>query len=404
MQFTSSSRHDRRAYRQIHVRVRPETGRLYLDYHVKGRRHRQHTGLADTQANRRDAERQAARLAASITLCGEPAGRDQLAGPNLRPEGFPAFPDFATRWQADLSPQWREATRNTVNQLVDAYLIPAFRGMRVDQVGREDLFAVRSQLAREGGRCGRALSPKTVNQTMRLACRILDEAAERYGFPVPTQGIGGLEEQTPKIRPFTREEVQAILEAVEGQDRVLLTLAFYSGLRPGELAGLQWPDVEAEAGLISVKRTWARGRAGLPKSAAGRRDVLMNSHVLAALWEQRRRTGDANGWVFQSMSTSPVDMKNFASRVWHPVLHRLGLSRRRLYATRHTYASLMLGAGETPAWIARQLGHEDPHLLFEVYAHFLPDARGRDGAAFERYVAGYPMVSIDLEPVHAPQR
>ena len=52
-----------------------------------------------------------------------------------------------------------------------------------------------------------------------------------------------------------------------------------------------------------------------------------------------------------------------------------------MYQTRHTFASNALAAGEAPSWVAAQLGHTTPEMLFTVYARFIPNRTRRDGSA-----------------------
>lgn len=92
-------------------------------------------------------------------------------------------------------------------------------------------------------------------------------------------------------------------------------------------------------------------------------------------------------YVFCSRGGSPIHAKNFADRVWHPLLRHLGLRRRVPYQSRHTAATLWLAAGESPEWIARQLGHTTTEMLFRVYSRYVPNLTRRDGSAFERLLA-----------------
>jgi integrase len=309
----------------------------------------------------------------------------------------PLFAEFAQRWLADLAPQWRLGSRETSAWLVDTYLLPSLGRSRVDAIGREALYSLRRQLAACGRRDGGALSPKVVNESMRLAGRILDEAARRYKFESPSAGVGPVPAAPTEVEPFTVAQMRAILTQVDGQDRALLTVAFGTGLRPGEIAGLQWSDVNLGGCTLQVRRTRSRGRVGAPKTAAGRREVRLTAGVTAALREQALRTRATGESVFQTAALTPIDIKNFAARVWHPALRALGLPPRRLYTTRHTYASLALAAGESPAWIARQLGHENTEPLFRIYGHFVPRTGSRDGAAFERLVAAGVLPPVQLE-------
>lgn len=75
--------------------------------------------------------------------------------------------------------------------------------------------------------------------------------------------------------------------------------------------------------------------------------------------------------------------------MWYPLLSLLKLEKRKPYQTRHTAATLWLAAGESPEWIAKQLGHNSTQMLFRVYSRYVPDLSGRDGHAFEQMLAGF---------------
>lgn len=70
------------------------------------------------------------------------------------------------------------------------------------------------------------------------------------------------------------------------------------------------------------------------------------------------------------------------------MLRFLGLKERRPYQSRHSAATLWLAIGESPLWIARQLGHTSTEMLFKVYGSFVPNLTRQDGSAFERLLTG----------------
>ena len=73
----------------------------------------------------------------------------------------------------------------------------------------------------------------------------------------------------------------------------------------------------------------------------------------------------------------------------------LGLKKRRPYQTRHTAATLWLAAGESPEWIARQMGHSSTEMLFTVYSRFVPNLTRQDGSAIERLlVTRFPTAQL----------
>ena len=62
------------------------------------------------------------------------------------------------------------------------------------------------------------------------------------------------------------------------------------------------------------------------------------------------------------------------SSAWAPALKIAKIRYRRPYQTRHTYASMMLTAGESPIWLAAQMGHSDTTMIFRNYGRWIPDA------------------------------
>jgi integrase len=114
----------------------------------------------------------------------------------------------------------------------------------------------------------------------------------------------------------------------------------------------------------------------------------MSHLVYDALKAQHRATGDKSVFVFCNRDGNPLEHKNVTNRVWYPLLRHLGLKERRPYQCRHTAATLWLAAGESPQWIAMQLGHTTTEMLFRVYARFVPNLTRKDGSAFERLLTG----------------
>src|SRR5437879_13791199 len=76
-----------------------------------------------------------------------------------------------------------------------------------------------------------------------------------------------------------------------------------------------------------------------------------------------------------------LNINNLRYHAWYGTLKKAELRRRTMYQTRHTFASNALAAGEAPSWVAAQLGHTTPEMLFTVYARFIPNRTRRDGSA-----------------------
>jgi integrase len=378
------------------VRVRKETGLLFFDFVYEGKRCREQTALPDTPANRRKAKKLLERIEAEITLGSFEYGRYFPNSPRAaefshrEPEApgtdSPRFREFAQTWLAEMKPQWRATHYESVCTSLNKYLLPAFGEQEVATITKPDILEFRAALVEVKKPNGDNLSPDRVNHIMTPLRMILNEAANRYGFASPYHGIKSLKVPKTDVQPFSLQEVRAIIENVRPDFRNYYTVRFFTGMRTSEIHGLQWQYVDFDRRQILVQQALVRMELVDTKTSGSFRAIDMSNLVYEALRDQYRATGQFD-YVFCNASGKPLDQNNVCKRVWHPLLKRLGLRKRRPYQTRHTAATLWLASGESPEWIARQMGHTTTEMLFRVYSRYVPNLTRRDGSAFERLLA-----------------
>lgn len=179
------------------------------------------------------------------------------------------------------------------------------------------------------------------------------------------------------IDPFNREEQEAILSVMDAPLRLFYTVAFWTGMRPSEMCALEWKDIDFVKGVIKVRKakTQRATKAETPKSRAGNREIKILPKVALALTEQKALTGD-RGYVFINPHTDkPWRGEAALRKTWTVHLGKCGVRYRKPYQTRHTFASMMLSAGEELAWVSRQLGHSNVVITATRYATYIPDSR-----------------------------
>jgi len=284
--------------------------------------------------------------------------------------------------------------------------VPYFGDTPVAEISKAQLLEFRASIAERKGRGGNAtLSAKTVNRIMQTVGQALAEAGEQFGFTNPAERIKRLKQRRIDTQPFSLAEARQIIDAVRDDYRPYMIVRFLTGLRTGELHGLQWKYVDFERRQILVRETLVRGAVEYTKTDGSQREIAMSAPVREALLEQRRRTGEFP-YVFCNTSGAPMDNDNFTHRVWYPLLRHLELAARRPYQTRHTCATLWLAAGENPEWVARQLGHVDTTMLFKTYSRFIPNLTRTDGSAFDALVASVidAQISTATDPTQGKQK
>lgn len=386
------------------IRVRGETGLLFMDFRYRNKRCREQTPLTDTPRNRQKLEKWLAEIemeiktgrfdyarhfptspnarlfeAAESEVSGEPKASVlpapvQAAVPETVPGGpsasersrIPLFKEFIEEWFAENEVAWRRSHIVNIRGMIRKHFVPWFGETGVDRITRADLLKFRSSLGKVQGRNGEGLS------------------ANRYEFNTPFRRIKPLKIKKPEVQPFTLEEVRLILESVRVDYRNYYTVRFFTGMRTGEIDGLKWKYVDFDRRLIYVRETIVAGEEDDTKTIGSVRDIQMSQVVYDALRQQHKATAHLSPYVFCNLKGNPLEHVNVTKRILYPLLASLNLERRRPYQTRHTAATLWLAAGEAPEWIARQMGHVNTEMLFKVYSRYVPNLTRQDGSAFER--------------------
>jgi integrase len=220
------------------------------------------------------------------------------------------------------------------------------------------------------------LSGKTVNNYVSVLREAFELAVQdRMLTDNPVDKVPRAKHQKDPPDPFSRDEAEAIIADTHkhhpGQVANLVEWWFFSGARTGEAFGLQWPKVDLRSGHVLIDEAVVRGeRKGTKTSTA--RDVILNSRAQAALARQKAHTllAGAEVWQDPRYGSAWVDERAFRRSFWTPTLKRLGIRYRRPYNMRHTYATMMLMAGMTPAFCAKQLGHS-VEVFLRTYSKWL---------------------------------
>jgi integrase len=196
-----------------------------------------------------------------------------------------------------------------------------------------------------------------------------------------------------EMLPLDLGQARAFLAAAV-VDRLfaLYALALDSGMRPGELFGLHWDDVDWAAGSVSIRHSLeeisGKPRLKEPKTAAARRTILLGKMTVEALRGHRERMAKEGrdvdaGPVFVNTEGGWLLQANFYRRSFLKVLERAKLPHVRPYDLRHTCATLLLSKDVNVKVVSERLGHEDITVTLKHYAHALPSMQEKAVRAIE---------------------
>ena len=326
--------------------IRAQSNLLFFDFRHQGHRCREYTKLPDTPANRRRMEKVLEKIELALAVGTFdyahffPGSRmaerqvDEPATPSspVRAAARSAttlFRIYIEAWYRQSLPAWRKSHATTVRSSIDTHMLPSLGDRPVGEISKAELLQLRAEIAQRKGRgANETLSAKTINRVMQTLSQALAEAAEQYGFTNPAERIKRLKQRRIDVQPFSLTEAKQIISTVREDYRHYMVVRFLTGMRTGELHGLQWRYVDFERRQILVRETIVRGDIEYTKTDGSQREIAMSEPVYDALKAQRQRTGE-HTYVFCTAAGTPLDNDNFTNRVWYPLLRHLELTPRR---------------------------------------------------------------------------
>ena len=199
---------------------------------------------------------------------------------------------------------------------------------------------------------------------------------KRYIDTNPSDDLESRKRTKVEPDPFTRDETEAIIQHIQQRYGEAwgnyFETAFFTGLRnPSEIVALPIENVDFNGRYARIDRARPRGRLELKTKTNQTRDVYLNDRALAALRRARGGNNSTTGEIFrQPNSGEPIITGKVQWNIWNTTLMALGIRHRKMYNTRHTYATIMLEEGVNPAYAAEQLGHS-LQMFFQVYAKWI---------------------------------
>ncbi len=172
-----------------------------------------------------------------------------------------------------------------------------------------------------------------------------------------------------KDDPFSLDEIQAILKSAPTlRLKAFLTTAFFTGLRTGEQLALFWSDIDFKNKKISIDKSLNHsGAFTSPKNQTSIRQIDLLEPVEKILKELKESEPDNKKMIFLSI---PKRTQEF-QKAFKALLKAVNLKERKLYTTRHTFASLMISMGEDPLWVSKNMGHNDLNTTYSNYARYI---------------------------------
>jgi integrase len=206
--------------------------------------------------------------------------------------------------------------------------------------------------------CDANLSPKTIRNIVQVVTMVMASAVNEEGeqiYPrkwnfefadVPLIGT----QRTPM---FTAENVTQIISEANGEERVAVTLFASSGLRAGELFGLEVKHFSGTT--VTVEQSLWEGKIQPPKTKNAFREVDLHSSVADRL---RIFIGDRKeGFIFRTAKGTAIHQSNFLRRFLHPILKKLGIEKQGFHGFRRFRVTHLESSAVPTALVKYWTGH-----------------------------------------------
>ncbi len=247
---------------------------------------------------------------------------------------------------------------------------------------------------RERDRYGPGLSDGMVHCCYGLCYSIMEKAAEERLIPkIPVAECKVPRGKPREMKLLTREELQRLLiqAKAEGYYEIFL-LELTTGLRLGELAGLQWDDLNFKTGELRIKRQVQRIGGELvatePKTKATIRSVILPEPVVTVFRGYKMTV--TSKWMFPSpkkVEDSPRDPGSIRSRLYK-ILDHAGCKRIRFHDLRHAFATNSLAAGMDIKTLSAIIGHASSATTLNTYAHITDDMKRAAAEKIDKGILG----------------
>lgn len=363
---------------------------IQISFTYQGKRCRENVKLKPTPANLKRAERHRAAILNAIENGTFDYGATFPNSTNAAQ--FSAQPGAAITLERFLSDWWRSeekdlkaSTRAVDKRILFNQIVPEF--------GKLALTDLRWHLIRDWAKSN-GWSRKTQNNKLSVLRRALNEAVEQeliHHHPMANKIIRRRRSEADssaatkaKVDPFSHEERTALMETARGQLKNLVQFGFWTGFRVSELFALNWENIDWINSRIFVVGALTQRAENIEetKTDAGERVVHLLPPALSALKAQKEYTFLQGNEVFQNPRTLKRWTGDMALRArhWKTLCRRAGVRYRPPGQMRHTFASMALMAGESPQWVASQMGHTDWTFTARVYYRWIPSDAGDAGA------------------------
>lgn len=325
------------------------------------------------------------------------------------------FSEFTEIWKRNYgSKELAPTTYKRYCRMLETRLLPYFGHFYINKIRPTDimkfydLLEKDTQLVRKSGNNGaktkKPLSGKTILEHHRLLRAMLHKAVYwQLIVANPAERVQAPKARKPKRRSYDDEQTKILLENLEllsiedTKYKVAIILTIFTGVRLGELMGLEWQDVDFKNGIISINRSSQYlSDMGVftktPKTESSIREIAIPEFIISLLkeyklWYEEQKSIYGELWtnsdrLFVQADGKPMHPSSI-SKWFVRYVSTIGLPVINFHGLRHTNASLLVAQNVDIAVISARLGHAQISTTLDFYVHPLLSHNRKAGFALE---------------------
>ena len=308
------------------------------------------------------------------------------------------FEEFAKQWFKEYADKKLKAQTIRGYHYLEPRIYKALGHLRLDKITPRHVQRFVNELCEMecSNNSEKKLSSKTVKLHLSLVSTIFDYAIKMQMIknnPCKNATLPSPDRKERKI--YTVEEIKQILELFDSEPIghfkyvVFFTLALYTGLRRGELLGLEWKDFDWDKGIMTVSRNslWTKEKGmytDTPKTASSIRSLKLQPELIDILkrykdWQNSYIIDLGDKWqvtgrLFTTWNGSPMHVTSPADYL-KEFCRRNNIRYCSPHSWRHLHATLMIESGVDVKTVQASLGHSEPTTTMTCYLHSFQSAQ-----------------------------
>lgn len=260
-------------------------------------------------------------------------------------------------------------THNDYLKICEQFILPVFGDMSLNSIKAKNIKAWKNDLLNE-----KTLSKSRFNKYYRtlnfiIKYAYINELIDKNVMDlVDRKSKKFVNTTTSSTKYYSKDEVQRILKESDGWFKVFISTLFYTGMRTGECLALKWDDIDFIRSTITISRNVRHGRVKNSTKTGIINEIDM-AKPLKILILQYQNFALSSEWLFPSPVTlKPYwEPKTIINTYFKPLLKKLNIEYKTLYATRHSFASIMVENNVPLTYIQKQLGHKRLSTTMDFY-------------------------------------